>query len=268
MNSLKRQEIKETLGIRYLLERKRITRMHIYVKPPDGEVLVTAPLIYSDSEIESFVRSRADWIRKHVKRFRERPDQGRLALKYETGETLYFWGVPYRIQVAEKAGSRSMMELSPEPEFNVTPEEIMKYRRPIDESSLDPGGTHKAEGKATLIVPCGSSLESREKAVRRKYKEILEKEAGWVLGYWCKETGLDVSSWHVRFMKTRWGSLSIRERRVSLSTRLAEKPEICLIYVALHEVCHVKEANHGPLFKALLTRYMPSWRIAEKILKA
>ena len=69
-------------------------------------------------------------------------------------------------------------------------------------------------------------------------------------------------------MKTRWGSLSIRNRRVDLNTRLAEKPEICLLYVALHEVAHVKAADHGPVFKAILTEYMPSWRGAEKILKS
>lgn len=260
-----RQEILETSGIRYLLERKRITRMHMYVRPPEGEVLVTAPVGYPLHEIESFVSGKADWIRKHQAKMREKPLQNRLALRYETGETLYFWGKPYRLEVISEEGrSRSRMDMYPAPSFGVSREDIARYRYLKD---ADPEPEDMEEGKVILIVPSGSSFEDRERAVKRKYREILEKEAGWVLDFWCRETGLSISSWHSRYMKTRWGSLSIRNRRVDLNTRLAEKPEICLIYVAFHEVAHVKVADHGPRFKAILTEYMPSWRGAEKILK-
>ena len=260
-----RQEILETSGIRYLLERKRITRMHMYVRPPEGEVLVTAPAGYPLHEIERFVSGKADWIRKHQQKFRERPLQGRLALKYETGELLYFWGKPYRLEVvAEEGRSRTRIEVYPEPVFGVSPEEIGRYRdlkKPLE------GPACSEEGKVILTVPSGSTFEERERAVRRKYRKILEKEAGWIIDYWCRETGLSISSWHSRYMKTRWGSLSVQNRRVDLNIRLAEKPVICLIYVALHEVAHVEAADHGPRFKAILTEYMPSWSGAEKILK-
>ena len=93
------------------------------------------------------------------------------------------------------------------------------------------------------------------------------KKSGRILDFWSDKTGLRYASWHSRFMKSRWGSLTIQDRKVCLNIRLAEKPEICLMYVALHEVAHVKEANHGPRFKAILTENMPSWREAEKILK-
>ena len=89
-----------------------------------------------------------------------------------------------------------------------------------------------------------------------------------MLKFWSDKTGLQFSEWHSRYMKSRWGSLSVKDRRVCLNTRLAEKPEACLIYVALHEIAHVKEANHGPRFKAILDKYMPDWRAAEKLLKS
>ena len=118
-----------------------------------------------------------------------------------------------------------------------------------------------------MTVPPGTTFEQREQLVKKKNKELLEKEAGRVLAFWSEQTGLGFSTWSTRYMTTRWGSLTVKERRVHLNTRLAEKPEICLIYVALHEIAHVKEANHGPRFKAILDKYMPDWREAERILK-
>ncbi|WP_417754529.1 M48 family metallopeptidase [Slackia isoflavoniconvertens] len=34
-----------------------------------------------------------------------------------------------------------------------------------------------------------------------------------------------------------------------------------------HELCHVREANHGPRFHALLDAYLPHWRDAERKLR-
>ena len=258
-------------GISYRLERKRITRLHLYIKPPDGSVLVTAPFLIPQREIDSFIRDRADWIRKHVQRFSERPLQSKMALEYETGETLYFWGKPYTLRViSEKGRTRGKVDLRPEPSFDVTDEELEDF---VAQSfgMLKPGWTAfddaEEPGEVILTVPEGSTAAQRESIVRRKYKALLEEEAGRILDFWSDKTGLRYASWHSRLMKSRWGSLTIQDRKVCLTTRLAEKPEICLIYVALHEVAHVKEANHGPRFKAILTEHMPSWREAEKILK-
>ena len=259
-------EQRSVLGIEYTLERKRIKRLHLYVKPPDGEVLVTAPLLMPDHEIESFIAGKVDWIRKHTARFRERPAQANMSLEYKTGEILYFWGVPYRLSVIEEAGrEKGRMTIDPAPSFNVSDDELKSYCtikhvvRFRDEA---------VRGSAVLTVPAGSTFEERERIVKRKYKEILEDEAEHILDFWSDRTGLKYSSWHSRYMKTRWGSLLVQDRRVCLNTRLAEKPEVCLIYIALHEIAHVKEANHGAGFKAILNEYMPCWRDAERILKS
>ena len=266
-----RNESREIDGISYVLERKRITRVHLYIKPPDGSVLVTAPLMFSQNEIDSFIRSKAEWIRKHVAKFGERPLQSRLALRYETGEILYFWGRPYKLTVInEKGRSRGKIVVIPAPSIDVPDKDLedfaekslsgLKKNWTLPDDGTDPG-------EVILTMPEGSTFSQRESIVRRQYKALLEKEAERILDFWSMKTGLKYSSWHSRFMKSRWGSLTVRDRKVCLNTRLAEKPAICLIYVALHEVAHVKEANHGPGFKAILTANMPSWREAEKILK-
>ena len=278
-------------GIDCTVVRKNTRRLHIYIKPPDGEVLVTAPFLYTEREIKSFVSSKADWIRKHQKRIREKSSQASMALEYVDGETLYFWGEPYELTVIEEAGrKRGRITLDPEPVFDVREDELARFGEPgaaeaclrskahgagvYSGASTMPGdraAAYKepglAKGSAVLVMPPGSTKEQREQLIKKKYKELLENEAGRVLAFWSEQTGLQYSEWHSRYMKSRWGSLSVRNKRVCLNTRLAEKPEICLIYVALHEVAHVKEPNHGPRFKAILDKYMPDWREAERMLK-
>lgn len=53
--------------------RKRIKNMYLRVGE-DGTVRVSAPLRASDTEIRSFVQSRADWIEKAVKRAEKRSE--------------------------------------------------------------------------------------------------------------------------------------------------------------------------------------------------
>lgn len=56
---------------------------------------------------------------------------------------------------------------------------------------------------------------------------------------------------------TRWGSASLRSRRIRLSDRLRTMPQYVQDYVLAHELAHLVEPRdgHGPRFKAALARY-------------
>ena len=60
--------------IEYTLQRKKIKNINLYVKAPDGRVLVTAPYGVSQDKIDEFVRSREDWIQKHREQIRKRQE--------------------------------------------------------------------------------------------------------------------------------------------------------------------------------------------------
>ncbi|MBQ2277779.1 MAG: M48 family metallopeptidase, partial [Clostridia bacterium] len=77
---------------------------------------------------------------------------------------------------------------------------------------------------------------------------------------WERKTGLFCDTWHIKNMKTRWGTCNPKARRVWLNLQLARKPEECLEYVILHELAHLKIPGHGRDFEAFLDRYMPDWR--------
>ena len=70
--------------------------MHLYVKPPNGNVVVSAPLKMSNEAIERFVRTKTGWIKKQINKFDEQPRQAER--EYVYGETLYVWGKQYYLQ--------------------------------------------------------------------------------------------------------------------------------------------------------------------------
>ena len=53
----------------------------------------------------------------------------------------------------------------------------------------------------------------------------------------------------------RWGSCSIQEKSIRISTRVRGLPTWVLDYVLLHELAHLLHADHGPQFWALLDAY-------------
>jgi hypothetical protein len=81
-----------------------------------------------------------------------------------------------------------------------------------------------------------------------------------LLARWEPVIGVRVSAFRVRHMRTRWGSCNIHERRISLSTSLARRPDGCLEYVLVHELVHLLERRHNARFYGLLDRFLPDWR--------
>jgi len=71
-------------GILVTIARRPIRNINIYIKPPNGAVLVTAPRLMSEERILAFVEEKADWIRVHQKRMQERGAKGGALQEKET----------------------------------------------------------------------------------------------------------------------------------------------------------------------------------------
>lgn len=121
------------------------------------------------------------------------------------------------------------------------------------------------ESSSKLNTPELSDVERKQ--ILEEYREILKPKIERYLEVWEERTGLYPAAWQLRDMKTRWGSCSPRSGKIRFSLRLAEKPDDCIEYVVLHELVHLKVANHSADFKALLSRYMPDWRERQKQLR-
>jgi len=66
----------------------------------------------------------------------------------------------------------------------------------------------------------------------------------------------------VQSMRKKWGSCSSRGV-VTLARDLAEQESAFQDFVIAHELLHLRVPNHGRLFKALMSAYIPRWRVFE-----
>lgn len=220
-----KQTILEIDGIPVEIQRKKIKNLHLYVLPPDGRVRLSVPLGFTNEKAAAFVREKKDWILQTQKKLKELPH--RPEPQYTSGETLYLFGRPYRLIVESGTGKPSV----------------------------------RSEGDTVILTAKPDcTAGQREACLNEWYRGLLKEEISLRLPAWERKTGLFCDTWHIKNMKTRWGTCNPKERRVWLNLQLARKPEECLEYVILHELAHLKIPGHGRDFEAFLDRYMPDWR--------
>lgn len=96
-----------------------------------------------------------------------------------------------------------------------------------------------------------------QKALRDVLAEVLREEAKILLpqklSYFAGQYGFKFRKVTIKHNSSNWGSCS-RAGNINLNLNLIRLPEPLCDYVLLHELCHLKEPNHGPRFHALLER--------------
>src|SRR5688500_9902858 len=93
-------------GIPVEVVRKEIKHLHVGVYPPHGRVRVAAPVRLDDEAVRLAIGSRLGWIRRKQRAFegQDRQSQREMA----TGESHYFQGRRYLLDVIEEAGPPSV----------------------------------------------------------------------------------------------------------------------------------------------------------------
>ncbi len=92
------------------------------------------------------------------------------------------------------------------------------------------------------------------------YRRQLQDQIPPLLENWQRVIGVQVDSWQIKQMKTRWGTCNIEARRIWLNLELAKKPDHCLEYVIVHELVHLLERHHNARFIGIVSKFMPHWR--------
>lgn len=193
---------------------------------PDLSVSVTAPKGKDIALIKTKVHKRATWILEQQGYFRSfLPNT--TPRQYVSGESHYYLGRQYRLKV-----------ISAE----------------VEEVKLIGGYIH---------------IWTKEKGDARKVKSLLDK---WLLSHarahfrksmercWEKfrRYATKLPQLQIRRMSKRWGSFN-PSGLIYLNPDLIKAPRHCIDYVMMHELCHLKEANHGRQFYEILRAVMPDW---------
>ena len=206
----------------------------------DGRVVVVLPTRAPLAVAESLVRRHERWVRRHVAMALER--QTRLVERppLTDGRVLEVNGVPHEVSHLPSMASRSSVK-------RVLGTDEQGIRGTLDIRARD-------------IAAAAAAVEAWLRAEARRVLHARVAALATVMGV----TPTRVS---VRDQRSRWGSAS-RAGSLSFSWRLVLAPPFVLDAVVVHELAHLRHADHSPRFWALARTHAPRTDEARRWLRA
>lgn len=215
------------------LTRRRKSRIGINFEAFD-RVRLEAPMRTSVDELLEMVCAHERWFAYNLQRVAEESPEF-LPPLYQHGELIMHAGEPLKLFICFDEQARARAELC------------------------------TRGGRSMLLVYLPGLVESPEALVRRLVRSWQTSQAKLVFQTTlerCVEEidWLDaVPSWKNRFMRSQWGSCN-ESGQLALNTHLVKLPQALVDYVLVHELCHLKQMNHGKRFQGLMDAHNPGWR--------
>ena len=257
-------------GIHYVIRRHagRHARVRIHVHP-DGLVEVEAPEEADSHAVREAVRARAQWIVGHLRDIETRR-QHVLPRDYVSGESHFYLGRRYMLKVVVLDAAA----LSYKPGQGKQPAKIgVKLSGAYLTVSIRQPQLlriHEGDSARRMSVFLTSVEDKAMQAAKRQRVKILLRD--WyrehAAAFFQKRLAalqqniawLDsIPAFRLQAMQKQWGSCS-PSGVLLLNPHLIKAPARCVDYVLLHEICHLREHNHGKTFYALLESLLPDWQ--------
>ena len=112
----------------------------------------------------------------------------------------------------------------------------------------------------------GSAEPAFTAAQLRQLAEAAQQDLPRRAARFAPLVGVSYGRITIRAQKSRWGSCSSKGN-LNFNCLLMLCPEEVRDYVVVHELCHIREKNHGPRFYALLSQYLPDYKERKKLLR-
>ncbi|MDQ3076213.1 MAG: M48 family metallopeptidase [bacterium] len=119
----------------------------------------------------------------------------------------------------------------------------------------------KAEQRPKKLLAHYSAKDFKEKKERSL---VLVRER---VSYFNQFYNLEVKNITIRNQKTRWGSCS-GKKNLSFNYKIVFLPQELQDYIIVHELCHLKEMNHGKAFWDLVTLQIPEHKVCSEKIKS
>lgn len=127
-----------------------------------------------------------------------------------------------------------------------TAEQFLAAKKPWVEEKLRSLRTRPVYPKLT---------EAEIQEMRREALPFLRQRAE----VYAPLAGVTFGKLSVRAQRTRWGSCNQRGD-LSFNCLLMLAPPEVIDYVVVHELCHIRQMNHGPRFWAAVEEVLPDFR--------
>jgi predicted metal-dependent hydrolase len=107
---------------------------------------------------------------------------------------------------------------------------------------------------------------------RRNHKHYLKHKEQARMAFHARLAHFNMHYGHklrrvfIKNSKSRWGSCS-SAGNLNFSYKLLFLPPEVLDYVVVHELCHLKQFNHGPKFWALVEEALPNHKALRRTLR-
>jgi predicted metal-dependent hydrolase len=203
---------------------RRARRLRLSIRPDTG-LEVTTPLGVSIARIEAVLREKEDWIESTLRRFAAQAPTTSVAL--QDGATIPYAGNTLRLRICRTpVAPRTRIALAGATLTITTP-------------NTDP---------ATL-------RDALEAWYRRQARTIFAAR----VAHWNARFGFTYGRISIKDQKSRWGSCS-HSGNLNFNWRLLLAPADVLDYIVIHELAHLKEANHSPRFWAIVATLCPDYK--------
>ena len=222
----------------YEVHRKKVKNINLRIKP-NMEVYISVPMNLHRDYIENFIHSKESWIKSVLKKVEDVKEKQK-GFEYKTGEIHKFLGKEYNLTV--KTGNFNSVNL-------VNNEKKPNIILTVNENILE-------------------NIDEKKKIMEKWYFENAKKLFPQFMEKWLKILDEHVEKVAIKPMKTRWGSCNYVKKYINLNTELIKRTPFEIEYVVLHELTHLKYPNHGKGFYNYIERFMPNYKIAEKMLNA
>ena len=222
----------------YEVHRKKVKNINLRIKP-NMEIYISVPMNLHRDYIENFIRSKEEWIKSVLKKVKDVKEKQK-GFEYKNGEIHKFLGKEYNLIV--RIGNFNGVSLKNDAKSNVM---ILTVNENIFENT-----------------------DEKKKVMEKWYFENAKKLFLKFVEKWLEILDEHVEKVAIKPMKTRWGSCNYVKKYINLNTELIKRTPFEIEYVILHELTHLKYPNHGKGFYNYIERYMPNYKVAEKMLNA
>ena len=213
--------------IQYSLSRSNRKTASIYIER-NGEVSLQVPSSFEGVQVEALIESKRRWIYRNLAVWQDL-NATRVCREFVSGEGFLYLGSSYRLQIVESQDVPLKLKNG---YFYLCPDEKI--------------------GNAQVFKDF-----YRTKGMERIPARVK---------LYQQRMGVSATSIRVQELQNRWGSCT-RDRKLLFHWKCMMAPLSVLDYIVVHELAHIKHANHTPEFWHEVDKAMPDFKQREDWLR-